>query len=919
MRTALATRIARGLICAASVYAGLAGAAVVSGSVTDASDQRPLAGATVMVQGTAASAPTAADGRYRLDAGGHELGVRQITAWKEGYVIGATMAKDSRADIRLERLPPDDPDYAFKPAATCGGCHTDIHAQWRNTSMGRAMGEKLPQKMSFYLGQTTEGKFDGLGFGWRFFAPMMGISQGMQAMNLDHFAGTCTNCHARGVTWKKGILEPHKAYDAETGRVFVDGALKVFRMDQVAALPVDDGSEGITCDVCHSVEDVRIHHDGKGRLRTVEIDRMEIIRRGDVKFGSFKDAVSPFHKTAYSPIFRKSEFCAMCHMERADDLEGVRVPSMMTLDEYPVWKANFDAGKTDRQCQDCHMYTGGRGAWQAPKLANIGVERDPQALSGHHWRGSYFDGEMARRASNLGIGAERDGNTLVVTATVTNVGAAHKFPGGPPFRQALLLVEATDEQGHALASLDVPRADPAQARHANRIIDVGGGYRENGFFAWWELLNRRPFPEMPYVGRIGKVYNASWVTPPFLPMDWMMRWLWIGMLPLVIGLLGWSPWNAMLGRSTVDGAPRKGLFRFNVGTLDRVLRIVGGALVVAFVPLPWGLVGLVPLMSGVLGWCPTYFLIGGLDTCEKDGFFARNVGLVDRLLRIVGGLVLLGLYFFGPRTAWGLVGIVPLVSGLIGWCPTYRLIGNVSTVQRGESAWFSPNLGAGDRWIRAAGGLFLISLVFWGPETPWGALGIVPLFTAIVGWCVPYRMAGLDTRGEVERERPLWRAAWMNLSDAQRSVRMAAGTMMIFVAAVVPVAFAIQLWPVGGFAAERVLYDTRLDYGQADTTVYRFRAPAGTAQVKARLVYLRHWYFMEPIKGPAFWSTDRWKYLLHEVSLAAPADAKGMLWTDAGNHEGSLADMPPVPAQPGASRWVDAAEAKQRVATRDGP
>ncbi|MDZ7592121.1 MAG: hypothetical protein U5L05_15875 [Rubrivivax sp.] len=327
--------------------------------MTDAFSQRPLAGATLMVQGTAASAP-------------------------------------SGADIRLERLPPDNPNHAFQPAATCGRCHTDIHAQWLNSSMGRAMGEKLPQKMSLYLGQTTEGRFDGLGFGWRFFAPMMGISQGMHAMNLDHFAGACTNCHARGVTWKKGVLEP--------------------------------------------------------------------------------------------------------------------------------------------------------------------------------------------------------------------------------------------------------------------------------------------------------------------------------------------PSSAGASRTALPGS------------------------------------------------------------------------------------------------------------------------------------------------IRAAR----------------------------------------------PRARPLWRAAWMNLSDAQRGVRMAAGTMMIFVAAVVPAAFAIQLWPVGGFAAERVLYDTRLDYREADATVYRFRAPAGAAQVKARLVYLRHWYFMEPIKGPAFWSTDQWKYLLHEVSLAAPAGAKGMRWTDASNHEGSLADMPPVPAEPGAGRWVDAADAKQCVATRDG-
>lgn len=1062
MTRLLATHTSRFLVLCGCWFVGAAFAAAVTGNVTDQATGRGVSGATVMVQGTSVAAQSGMDGRYALEAGRHDLTTRQITAWKEGYVIGAVTAKDGRADMMLDRLPPDNPNYAFQPASTCGGCHNDIHAQWHNTSMGRAMGEKLPQKLSFYLGQTTDGKFDGLGFGWKFFAPMMGISQGMHAMDLDHYVGSCTNCHARGATWKKGVLEPHKTYDPDTGHVFIDGALKVFRMDKVADLAVADGREGMTCDVCHSVEDVRINHDVNGRLRTVEIDKMEVIRRGDVKFGPLKDAVSPFHKTAYSPVFKKSEFCAMCHMERADDLEGVGVPSMMTLDEYPAWKANFDAGKTDRQCQDCHMYTGGRGAWSAAKVANVGVERDPQTLYGHHWRGSYFDGEMARRASNLGLTVQRAGEELVVTASVANVGAAHKLPGGPPFRQMLLLVDATDDKGAALAPLDPPRADPAQARFANRIIDVGGGYRENGFFAWWELLKHKPFPQMPYAGNIGKVYNASWVTPPFLPMDWMLRWLWIGILPLLIGLLGWSPWRAMLGGSPVEttagkgffsanvgtldrvlriaggallvafvpmpwgllglvpltsgvlgwcptysliggldtiekggffsrnvggidralrivgglallglyfwgprspwgliglvplvsgligwcptyrlignvstrradvptgfatnmpgrsGAAGKGFFSINVGTLDRVLRIAAGVLLVAFVPMPWGLFGLVPLMSGVLGWCPTYFLIGGLDTIEKSGFFSRNVGGVDRALRIIGGLLVLGFYFWGPRSAWGLVGVVPLVSGFTGWCPTYRLIGNVSTRSADATSWFAPNLGPGDRWIRAGGGLFLLSLVFWGPETPWGALGIIPLFTAAIGSCIPYRVAGLDTRSEGERERLFWGPAWTNLGDEERRLRIAAGIMMIFVAVVVPKAFAMQIWPVGGFAAERVLYDTRLDYKEADTTVYRFRAPAGDASIKARLVYLRHWYFMEPIKGPQYWSTDKWKYLLHEVSLTAPAGAKGMLAADAGNRDGSLADMPPIPAEPGAGRWVDAPEERPRVASRQG-
>ena len=53
----------------------------------------------------------------------------------------------------------------------------------------------------------------------------------------------------------------------------------------------------------------------------------------------------------------------------------------------------------------------------------------------------------------------------------------------------------------------------------------------------------------------------------------------------------------------------------------------------------------------------------------------QNEGSIDRILRIVVGLALISLVFVGPQTLWGLVGIVPLATGLIGWCPLYTLLG----------------------------------------------------------------------------------------------------------------------------------------------------------------------------------------------------------------------------------------------------
>lgn len=55
--------------------------------------------------------------------------------------------------------------------------------------------------------------------------------------------------------------------------------------------------------------------------------------------------------------------------------------------------------------------------------------------------------------------------------------------------------------------------------------------------------------------------------------------------------------------------------------------------------------------------------------------FETNVGNVDRIVRIVAGLVLLSLVFVGPQTPWGLIGIVPILTGLFRTCPAYKLVG----------------------------------------------------------------------------------------------------------------------------------------------------------------------------------------------------------------------------------------------------
>jgi len=52
-----------------------------------------------------------------------------------------------------------------------------------------------------------------------------------------------------------------------------------------------------------------------------------------------------------------------------------------------------------------------------------------------------------------------------------------------------------------------------------------------------------------------------------------------------------------------------------------------------------------------------------------------NEGTIDRALRVIAGLALIGLAFNGTIGMWGWIGVVPLLTGLAGWCPAYTLLG----------------------------------------------------------------------------------------------------------------------------------------------------------------------------------------------------------------------------------------------------
>jgi len=53
----------------------------------------------------------------------------------------------------------------------------------------------------------------------------------------------------------------------------------------------------------------------------------------------------------------------------------------------------------------------------------------------------------------------------------------------------------------------------------------------------------------------------------------------------------------------------------------------------------------------------------------------KNIGKNERIVRIIAGIGITSLAFVGPQTPWAFLGLVPLATGLIGWCPPYAVLG----------------------------------------------------------------------------------------------------------------------------------------------------------------------------------------------------------------------------------------------------
>jgi hypothetical protein len=244
----------------------------------------------------------------------------------------------------------------------CRFCHRDIHAAWRRSLHARSL------RNDVFLDAFSQAR-DFYG---------------------DEKADICLRCHA--------------PFADKTGDRTLAQALSW---------------EGVTCDWCHSITEVR----------EVEGNYEALLQWDGIKRGPIRDAEDVGHGVAYSPMHETSITCAPCH--EYTNANGIKV-----LSTYSEWEKSPQA-KEGQNCQACHMAEV-KAEVVDPKV--IRLEGVPVNL--HEMPGSHSV-EMLNKALHVSMKASREGDELVVTVTLENRGAGHMLPTGSPTRKLELILEVT--------------------------------------------------------------------------------------------------------------------------------------------------------------------------------------------------------------------------------------------------------------------------------------------------------------------------------------------------------------------------------------------------------------------------------------------------------------------------------------------
>jgi hypothetical protein len=442
-------------------------AASISGLVRDVDG--PVAGAIARVQATDNATSTDSDGHFVLTTSNPDEPVI-LTAWAKGYYIAAAEAPylPGASDVEIvltAHSDRDDPNYtwlsAFADAGdagagednSCEHCHADPNdpqaplpfGEWAGDA--HAMSARNARFLTMYKGTDLSGNqspptrhVQTRDYGRIRIRPDPNEPYFGPGYKLD-FPGTAGNCAA--------CHTPAAAIDA------------AYSTDPMVVTGV--GAEGVACDFCHKVWDVRLDStSGMPQENMPGVLSFEFRRppEGHQFFAGPFDDVAPGEDT-YTPVQRQSRYCAPCHV-------GVFWDTVV-YNSFGEWlDSPYSDPRTGRTCQDCHMPSGRTDHFA--RTDRGGLIRDPQTIFSHRMPGA-ADEELLRNAVSMNVRTERQADQLEVTVSITNDQTGHHVPTDSPLRHLILLVRAADGDDRLLI-----QSEGSTIPEWGGVGDPNGGY-----------------------------------------------------------------------------------------------------------------------------------------------------------------------------------------------------------------------------------------------------------------------------------------------------------------------------------------------------------------------------------------------------------------------------------------------------------
>jgi mono/diheme cytochrome c family protein len=381
-----------------------------------------------------------------------------LTAWAPGYYIGggtpfspSIPPRSSEVEILLvSHNQTDNPSYSWLPSGYssgegedqgCAECHSSEKGgyaelagllpvdEWRQDA--HASSAENPRFLSMYFGSDVDGRnspptqfrrsrdYGAVPLPPDPRQPYYGPGYKLDFPDSD---GNCGSCHI-----------PIAAVDRPYG---VDPA----ELSETAA-------EGISCDFCHKIWDVRLEESGlpganRPGVLSIEFRRPE---PGHQLFMGPFDDVAPGEDT-YLPLQRTSAFCAPCHFGSFWDVS--------IYNSYGEWLDSPYSDPVDGQtCQDCHMPKRGVEYFVRPDRG--GLKRDPSRISSHRMPGA-LDEQLLQNALTMTVTVARGDDTVGVTVELVNDRTGHHVPTDSPLRHLILTVRLIDASGRPSLFLEGP-------------------------------------------------------------------------------------------------------------------------------------------------------------------------------------------------------------------------------------------------------------------------------------------------------------------------------------------------------------------------------------------------------------------------------------------------------------------------------